>query len=115
MSPSGRRPQITAPGRISWSRAAAERTSSQAGNGRFDIVHPEVVALGVRVRQMGCADLPYPVLDRRVGKRSMAQFQPIVLPTAIDDVIERGQGIRLVGQVSVLHGLEKRVGIIAHA
>jgi len=45
----------------------------------------------------------------------MAQFQPIVLPTAIDDVIERGQGIRLVGQVSVLHDLEKREGIIAHA
>lgn len=96
----------SASGRIRCNLAAAERTSSQSGSGsaEADMVHPEVVPLGIGVVDVSRADALDPIQEARIVDRSTAQVGPILPPPARDDVVDRCSGVVPVVQVAVFHG-----------
>ena len=96
-------PTSTASGRIRCKRAADDRTVSHSGKVRIGIVHPEVITLGIGVRDPGQADAPDLLQDAPIGQRGATQFSPIVPAPAGDHIVDCGEGESLMGQVAVEH------------
>ena len=66
-----------------------------------------MVALGTGVACMRGADLKDFGKDRGVGFGGIAKFGPIHPVSALDDVVDRGQGQALGLDVAVIHPCEK--------
>ena len=93
--------------RSPWKRAAAERTRSQSGGAPpavgSDIVHPEMMALGVGIPDMSATDALDPIRDERIGADGSAQVGPVGPTAACDHVVYRGGRIALMVEVTVPH------------
>ena len=69
-------------------------TSSQSGNGPvfFDIVHPEVIALGVRISDVLPTDPLDLVQKGSVRQHRPTEFGPISQAAARDHIVDGGKG-----------------------
>ena len=102
-------PTSTASGRMRCNRAAEDKTNSQSGRVavRFGILHPEVVALGIRVRNIRTANLHNFVQQAPISQHCPAQIGPVLPATPGDHIVNSGRGEALMIKVAMKH--ERRI------
>ncbi len=104
-------PTSTASGGIRCKRAADERTSSQSGGGAalfnavfFNVVHPEMISLGVGVGNIRAADAFHFFKQRPIPKNRAAQVSPILPAAARDHIVDGRKGQALMVEVAMQPG-----------
>jgi len=70
----------------------------------FDIVHPEMVTLGIGVRNVSVANLLHLVQQSTICQNGLAQVCPILPLTARDHIVNGREGEALMVEMAMKHG-----------
>jgi hypothetical protein len=67
-------------------------------------VHPEVMALRIRISDIGAADALHFVQQRAVAEHRTAQLGPVLPTAARNHVVDGSESETLVVEVAMVHG-----------